>query len=373
MKNIGIDARMLGNKHGGIGRYVLALSESLLEIDKENNYFLFYNSSASEEDLVIYKKFSNCQLVKVSARHYSFNEQTLFLMSLNSKKLDLVHFPNFNVPLLYNRPFVVTIHDLVHHKISGAKKSRFLHFQMYKKIIANAARKAKQIITVSEYSKKDIASFLKIPLEKIRVIYEGTSLSPNISQSQIEKVKESFLLHRPYFLFVGVLERKKNLVNLAKGFGEFLTKFNLNMDLVIVGKSDLHYPEIKEQTLEAGPKGHIVFTGYVDDITLSALYSGALAYVSASEHEGFGLPGVEAMGFGLPLVVSNISVFNEIYDQAAIYFDPQDLEDIANKLGLIAGDESFRKRLTEKSLARASLFDWKKCAEQTLKVYKNVL
>ncbi len=405
--NIGLDLRLFGYQHGGIGRYSRELFPRVLELDGQNigpseegtepilaprlgnlsaedgkfrspyvanKYFLFVNQRAAlEGDLEVFKAFGNAEIVTTKIRHYSLGEQLGFYKVLNKYNLDLVHFPNFNVPILYKKPFVVTIHDMVHHKIGGAKKSHFLHFVAYKKVIKNAAQKAQKIITVSQASKKDIARFLQISFDKIQVIYEGNSLNPEISGSLAEKVKKSYLITRPYFLFVGILERKKNLVNLTRGFDYFLQKYKAGMDMVVVGKSDSHYPEIKHKALDIKHSGRLVFTGAVDDWELRALYKGAYAFVSASLHEGFGLPGVEALGFGLPLLVSNIPVFNEIYDNAAIYFNPLDPEDIGEKMHLLVRDRQFYQQLQQKSFERSLLFDWGKAASETLEVYRRCL
>ena len=371
--NIGIDARMIGTKHGGIGRYVLELVKNLIATDKQNQYFLFTSDENLAQNLPILPADANrIKFITCKIRHYSLAEQLSFYRLLNKYPLDLVHFPNFNVPLKYDKPFVVTIHDMVHHKISGHKKSHFLHFLAYKKIISSAAVRAKKIITVSEASKKDIMQYLAVPSEKILVTYEGASLNTDVSEKMVAEVKKRYLLSKPYFLFVGVLERKKNVVNLTRGFDQFLIKHKINMDMVIVGKQDPHYPEIKHHALDIKYADHLVFTGAVDDQELSALYKGAYAFCSASLHEGFGLPGVEALAFGLPLLVSNTPVFNEIYDDAAIYFNPLDPSDIGEKMNILAGDSQFYQRIQEKSFARSQNFSWQKMAEETLGVYKSI-
>lgn len=370
---IGLDIRMYGTAHGGIGRYSQELFTRVLKMDQANRYFLFYNKSLEPALLEDLEQYPNAVLVEANFRHYSLLEQTSFLKLLNKYNLDLAHFPNFNVPYFYQKPFVVTIHDMVHHKIGGAKRSHLAHFFAYKKIIANAAAKARKIITVSEYSKKDIVNFLQLPPGKVTVIYEGASLVPEISENKVREVKKSYLLEKPYFLFVGVLERKKNLVNLTRGFDYFLQKYKLKMDFVIVGKSDSHYPEIKHHALDIKNPANLVFTGQVSDEELRALYRGAYAFVSASLHEGFGLPGVEALAFGLPLLVSNIEVFNEIYDNAAVYFNPLDPEDIGEKMNLLARDGQFHRQLQQKSFERSANFNWDKTAKETLEVYGQCL
>lgn len=379
-KNIGLDLRLFGSQHGGIGRYCMELFPRILELDKNlpsnarSKFLVFCNpGSCDSGDMDIFKDFPQATVIPVNIRHYSVMEQLKFVRILNKYNLDLVHFPNFNAPLLYKRPFVVTIHDMVHHKIGGAKKSHWLHFLAYKKVIQNAAKKSQRIITVSEASKKEISGYLQIPAEKIYVTYEGSSLSHDVSESLVAKVKKSYLINRPYFLFVGVLERKKNLVNLTRGFDYFLQKYQANMDMVIVGKSDAHYPEIKHKALDIKHSSHLIFTGAVDDRELTALYKGAYAFVSASLHEGFGLPGVEALGFGLPLLVSNTPVFNEIYDNAAMYFNPLDPGDIGQKMHLLVRDRQFYEQLSKKSFQRAQVFNWNETAEQTLEIYRQCL
>lgn len=370
--NIGIDLRLLGKRNGGIGRYSFEIAKHILEMDTENSYTLFFNEkNVDTSDMDFFRKFPNAKLIKTRARHYSVGEQTSFLKLINSFEFDMMHFPNFNVPIFYKRPFIVTIHDMVHHKISGAKKSHLLHFWAYKKIIEQAAKNAQTIITVSEYSKRDIVKYLNIPEDKIKVIYEAPSLEVNVAEEFLAQVKQQYLLTKPYFLFVGVLERKKNIVALTRAFDEFLKKYQVDMDLVIVGRSDPHYPDIRHHAMDITYKDHLIFTGSVDDKELAALYKGAYAFVSASLHEGFGLPGVEAMQFGLPLAVSNLEVFNEVYDNAAVYFDPESIQDIAEKLHIVSRDQQFHMQLQRKSAERGVHFSWHKAAAETIEVYNS--
>ncbi len=307
---IGFDFRLGGSINAGIGRYIFELLVRLLELDPGDRYFIFYHpGNVNREDLDNLNQFKQVTLVPAPIRHYSIKEQLFLPGILNRYDLDLMHFPNFNVPVFYNRPYVVTIHDMIHHKISGHKKSRLLFFYGYKYVMRKAAQRAKKIITVSEVAKKDIAQVLDIDPAKIVVTYEAPVLLDS-GPEQIKKVKAKFLLSRPYFLFVGTLERKKNVVNLARGFDKFLQAYKMDMDLVIAGKPDRHYPEIKFQALEIGHRGRLVFTDYVNDADLAALYQGAYAFATASLHEGFGLRGVEAMHFGLPVLASNTDVLN---------------------------------------------------------------
>ncbi len=369
---IGFDFRMGGSINAGIGRYSFELLKNMLENirDKKLNdqFVVFYHQQNNNPDDLKILKELGAELVPTNFRHYSLSEQIFFPRLLKKYNLDLVHFPNFNVPIFYKKPYVVTIHDMVHHKISGHKKSRIWKFYAYKYIIANAAKQSEVIVTVTEAAKSEIVKYLEVDPDKIVVIYEA-STPHNFDHLDVNKTKEKFLLSRPYFLFVGALERKKNIPTLTKGFDLFLTKYKFDMDLVIAGRPDQHYPEVKEQALDIAHRDRLVFTGFVEERDQAALYRGAYAFITASLHEGFGLPGLEAMHHGLPVLASNTEVFNEVYDNGAIYFDPLNSEDIAEQMQLVAQDQQFHAQMQQKSLARVALFDWAETARKTLEVY----
>lgn len=367
--NIGFDFRMGGTLHAGIGRYAFELLKAMLMVDHQDTFYVFYNDSVAQADIDELDQSVNVELVKVSARHYSVAEQTTFLRVLNNTPVDVMFFPNFNHPIWYKKPFVVTIHDMVHHRISGHKKSRWLWFKGYQMEMEHAVRGSRAIIAPSEAAKADITHYFPEAKNKISVVYEGAFLQEQ-PEELVARVKKQFLLSRPYFLFVGTLERKKNIVGLARGFDVLLEKYKLDVDLVYAGKVDAHYPEEKFKALEIKHKDHLVFTGYVEDNVLAALYQGAHAYVNASLNEGFGLPGVEAMRFGLPLAVANTPVFNEIYDNAAMYFDAQNPDDIAEQLRLLAVDQQYYEHKQEMAIVRSRFFDWHKAAMQTLEVLR---
>lgn len=379
--NIGFDYRLAGPGHGGLGRYTESLLEHLLLLDEENTYTVFYSSQSGSASVSWLQKKKNVKLVEANQRHYSIAEQWSFLRAIEKQKLDLMHFPNFNHPIRYKGKFVVTIHDLVHHELSGHKPTRFLHFWAYKKVMEHAVFFSEKIITPSEHSKSAVRKVYEgLPLpkgseshpslsEKIRVTYEAGVLRPQ-SDEFVQRVKEQFVLTRPYFLFVGTFERKKMVPDLAHAFDMFLDKYKMNMDLVLVGKKDAHYPEERDKVLNIKNKHRVVLTGFVSDEELAALYQGAFAYVSMSPYEGFGLPAVEALSFGLPVITVNVPVANEVYDDGAMYCAVGDLADAADKMHLLARDKQFYERQAAKSLTRSKIFSWQKCAEQTLEVYK---
>lgn len=370
---IGFDFRMGGSINAGIGRYSFELLTNMLKQNSGHKFVVFYHEENNNPyDLATLKELG-AELVVANFRHYSFGEQIFFLRLLNKYSIDLMHFPNFNIPVLYKKPFVVTIHDMVHHKISGHKKSRIWKYWAYEYVIKTAARKSHIIFTVTEAAKEEIVKFLQVPADKIVVTYEAPMAPNPQSDAQVAKVKEKFLLSRPYFLFVGTLERKKNIPMLAKAFDLFLTKYKFDMDLVIAGKVDQHYPEVRDQILDISHSNRLVLTGFISESDQAALYQGAYAFVTASLHEGFGLPGLEAMSYGLPVLASNIAVFNEVYDNGAIYFNPLSPEDIADHMKLVANDVQFHKQMQDKSLARAELFNWENTAKETLAGYNKLM
>lgn len=365
---IGFDFRMGGSINAGIGRYSFELLKALLERNSSDEFIVFYNSNnVNDQDLEVLKDLG-AELVEANFRHYSFGEQVLFPRLLNRFNLDLVHFPNFNVPVFYSRPYVVTIHDMVHHKLSGHKKSRYLKFLAYKYIIKQAAVRAKSIITVTEAAKKEIQHYLEVDADKIFVTYEAPA-DVIKSPGDFARIKRNYLLNSPYLLFVGTLERKKNIVNLCLGFDKVISKYHYDLDLVLVGKVDEHYPEIKQQALAISNRDHLVFTGFVNNEDQANIYQNAFAFITASLHEGFGLPGLEAMQYGLPVLAANTEVFNEVYDNAAIYFDGLSPDDIADKIHLLVSDQPFYQSMQKKSLLRANLYSWQNTAKLTSEIY----
>lgn len=361
---------MGGSANAGIGRYSFELLTKLLE-DGRDSYYVFYHEKNCSPDDIAALRQRGAILVPANFRHYSWAEQIRFPRLLKSYGLDIVHFPNFNVPILYKGDYVVTIHDMVHHKISGHKRSTYYKFLAYKYIIQQAAQRAKKIITVTNSAKKDIVDILNVDPNRVAVTYEAPDRFEG-ELASFENLQKTFMLSRPYLLFVGTLERKKNIVGLAKGFDLFLKKYKYDMDLVIAGRADAHYPEIRHQALEITHKNNLVFTGFVSNSEQASLYRNAFAFITASLHEGFGLPALEAMQYGVPVLASNTEVFNEVYDNAAIYFDALNPEDIADKINLLVADQPFYESMQKKSLDRSALFDWKETARLTSEIYHQV-
>jgi len=370
---IGIDARIYGAGFTGIGRYVHELISNLLEIDDKNEYVLFMNSPRYEEFNV---PNGRVKKVLVNARHYSFAEQLRFWWMLRKENVDLMHFTHFNAPILYKRPSVVTIHDLTLHFYPG-KKMTSLHRRLaYQLVMKSVTGHAAQVIAVSENTKKDLVELIKVPEEKIRVIYEGVNneFKEITNKDVLTDIKKKYGIVKPYLLYTGVWRSHKNLVNLIKAFSYLKKDDNFDGQLVITGKEDPLYLEVRATIQDLGLEGDIVFTDMVPEEDLPALYSAAKLYVFPSLYEGFGLPPLEAMSCGTPVAASKAACIPEICgEDNAVFFDPYDPTDISDGVMKIWLNEELQKELVVKGRERIKKFSWKKMAREILKTYESVV
>ncbi len=361
---IGIDCRIYSSKFTGIGRYTHELVKNLIRINDEkmrpHEIVLFFNEPEFNE----YNPPNPAiKKVLVNARHYSFAEQIKFLRTLNKEHLDFMHFPHFNIPYFYCRPYTVTIHDLTISLFPGKGNKIWKFFQKiaYDIIIKNATVKAKKVITVSENTKRDLIEKLNVPEEKIEVIYNGVSddftliEDPKIFQKTLNKYK----IKKEFLLYTGVWRYHKNLPRLIEAFAIFRQKKNIDISLVLTGRPDPEYPETKDKVKELNLIDDVIFTGLINEEELVHLYNAANIYVFPSLYEGFGLPPLEAMKCGTPVVASNTSSIPEICGQEnAIFFDPYNICDIAEKIEKVYTDANLQAKLIEKGMARASHFTW---------------
>jgi glycosyltransferase involved in cell wall biosynthesis len=373
---IGIDCRIYSSKFTGIGRYTHELVHHLIRLNdqhkRKHELILFFNqpeyNSYTPPNLSVKK-------VLAAARHYSLKEQTRFPGILRKANCDIIHFPHFNVPILYRRPYTVTIHDLTLSLFPGQKMTRWYHRLAYNITIKNATRKAKKVITVSQNTKQDIVNYLKIPEQKIQVIYNGVSDKFTLIQdpTQFQKTLKKFNITKEFLLYTGVWRNHKNLPNLIQAFAILKKGFTatptftpaLDLQLVITGKPDPHYPEVKQAIADNNLQKDIILPGLVTEDELIHLYNAARLYVFPSLYEGFGLPPLESMKCGTPVVASKISSIPEICGENAIYFNPGSPQDIAEKILKLYKDVDLQAELIEKGARHALKFSWERMAKQT--------
>jgi glycosyltransferase involved in cell wall biosynthesis len=370
---IGIDARFWGPVGKGLGRYTQKLIENLESLDNSNQYFVFLGKENFDAYQPKNKKF---QKVLADFRWYSFAEQWGMPRLLNKHKLDLVHFPHFNVPLLYFRPFVITIHDLILLHFPTVRSTTRSHiwywikFLVYKLVILSAIHRAKRIITVSEFTKKDILTNYGVSESKIEVTYEAVDnffSQPSNDAENKEKILEKYGIIRPYILYVGNAYPHKNLDRLASAFKMVLSR-NSNLHLVLVGKEDYFYHRLKKDVAKKQIK-NIIFAGFVPDEDLKTVYFDALAFIFPSLYEGFGLPPLEAMANGTAVASSDQKCMKEILGESALYFNAKNEGLIAEGIEKVINDSELRNSLIQKGKEQVKKYSWERMAKKTLEIY----
>lgn len=371
---IGIDARLYGPISKGIGRYLQELISNLEKMDQNNEYVIFLYS----ENFNDYEP-KNPRFKKVLApyRWYALAEQLKFPKLIKKQGIDLMHFPHFNVPVFYRKPFVLTIHDLILTKFPSKRASTksFLTYWIknlfYRVVIKSALKRAKKIIAVSNFTKDDIVQQFNTNPKKIKVIYEGLSKFEIGEKSNDKSLILEYNITKPYILYAGNAYPHKNLEHLLLAFKKISKEKNLQ--LALVGKKDYFYQNLQKKAKKLNLKDKVLFLGYLTDEKLALIYKNALAYVFPSLYEGFGLPPLEAMSFGVPVLSSNAASLPEILGKAALYFNPKDTDQIAEKIKQITEKEDLRKEMQEKGRKQIKKYSWQKCAEKTLQIYEDFL
>jgi len=370
---IGIDARFYGPIGKGLGRYTQKLIENLEITDHQNEYYIFLK----KENWDHYKpKNSNFKKVLANWRWYTLAEQIFMPIKINKTKIDLMHFPHFNVPMFYSGNFVVTIHDLILTQYPTQRASTLgpilykLKHAAYSMVIKSAVRKAKKIITVSEYTKIELVKHFKVNSEKISVTYEAVDYIEH-TDGNSQDILIKYGIKKPYLLYVGNAYPHKNLELMLKVFSE-VKKAKPDYSLVLVGKEDYFFSRLKAIAKEMDIATHVVFPGFVADQDLPIVYKQADLYVFPSLCEGFGLPALEAFSYGLPVVASNSSCLPEILGQAAYYFDPNSTDQIKQAIITLLDDQKLRQKLINVGHERIKQFSWQKMAETTLDIYNSV-
>ena len=370
---IGIEAQRLlrPNKHG-MDIVALELIRALQRIDQLNEYYIFVRPDVDRKCL---NPSHNVHIVEIECPNYALWEQYYLPKFAQKYKLDILHCTANTAPLFCNVPVVVTLHDVIFME-KTPKKSTSTTYQrlgnLYRKYIVPAAvKRAEHVVTVSHYEKKQIINTLPIPESKISVVHNGVGHSfkqvPILPQVQL--VKHRYELPESYFFYLGNTDPKKNLLNVIKAFSLFAQKVE-NVFLVI---ADLSQHVIENQLKKIGClslMARIRCIGYVPSHLLPTIYFNALAFLYPSLRESFGLPILEAMSIGTPVLTSDAAAMPEIAGEAAFLADPTSPEDIYHKMMGIYFNEPKREEMIEAGYANAALFSWEKSASEMLKVYK---
>jgi glycosyltransferase involved in cell wall biosynthesis len=361
MAHIVIDARIISSS---TGRYVERLVTYLQEVDSVNQYTIL----VPEKDKDYWKpRGENFTVRTINYDNYSFAEQIGFKLFLDKIKPDLVHFCMPQQPIAYTGKKVTTFHDMTLLKTYNSDKN-WLMFKMKQKVGRHVFKKvietSDHLIAISQFTKHELQAFDPVADEKISVIYEASDVS-NIAP------KKYALPFKKYLLYVGQQSDYKNIKRLGDAHQILLAKYP-DLGLVLVGKKNTA-TQINEKYFNDRQYKNIHFTDFVKDVHLSWLYTHAEAYVFPSLMEGFGLPGLEAMSYGTPVISSKATCLPEIYGPAAHYFDPNDTSDIAEAIDQVLSDDTIRTRLAKAGYKQIKKYSWKKQAQETYQVYKKVL
>ncbi|MBI2196525.1 glycosyltransferase family 4 protein [Candidatus Daviesbacteria bacterium] len=367
---IAVDARFFNES--GVGRYVRNLISNLAALDKKNQYYILL----LKKDYDKFKETKNFTKVLADFRWYGFAEQFKLPKLLKELKLDLVHFPHFNVPIFYTGKFVVTIHDLIHQHRHTIRATRLDPFTSkikqigYRKVFKVATNKSQKILVPSKSVKQLLLDEWGIDKERIVVTPEAVDssvleIANEISKVDCEKVLSKFKIKQPYLFYVGNAHPHKNVEGLIGAFKELRQKYK-SLSLVLSGYDHYFWQRVKKEN----PYEGIIYTGFVTDEEMVALYKEAETFVMPSFEEGFGIPVLEAMACTCPVVASSAGSLPEVGEEAALYFDPAKPDDMAEKISLVLGSEKLRQKLIEKGLKRYKQFSWRKLAEKTLEVYQ---
>jgi len=365
-----IDASGIVDKTTGVGQYSYRLISNLAKIDDKNQYSILLQNKLSPDHKIFNIKNSNFEFHTLDIPAIGIKRQINYKMKIkNNFEYDLYHCLNSNYPLCKMKNGVVTIHDLKYIKYPEyfGKFYRFKKFYL-NSIFKNAVKNSEKVISVSNNTKKDILNYYgSVNENKIDVIYEASNLE--FKDREVD-LNNKYGVEKPYFLFVGEHRPHKNIIGLLKSFDRF-RKISQRDDyhLVITGKT---HRSFVEDIKNLGLRKNVIFTGFVDEKDLPVLYREAFCFVLISLYEGFGLPILEAMQAEIPVITSNISSMAELADEGAILVNPDDCGEVAEKMASLVEDNKLYEKYIRKAKERIKNFSWKKTAEQTLKVYKDV-
>lgn len=288
------------------------------------------------------------------------------------KNYDLVHFPDYATPVLYKGKKIATIHDMAMYTM----RDKYTKSQVLTKgiLLKNTVKHADKLICDSEFSKKELIRYFPEAEEKSVVVYCGIDILKNELNIDFENnILDKYKIEKnKYILYVGIIAPQKNIENLIKAF-ELSKNEGLDYKLVIAGKKGWGYDHMFKYVTENNLRDHVVFTDYISDLELEVLYKNAGIFSTISLYEGFGFPPLEAIGRNIPVLVSDIEIFRETCKDAAIYCNPNNVQDISNNMLNIVKDNDLQKNLKDKGRERIKLFNWEQCAKQVYDIYLDVL
>lgn len=374
MRRIAFDARYVNDRYHGIGRYAFRLVEALAVMASEHHFIVFRGrGSDSRFHWQGLAALPNVELREGPWPLYGPHEQFLWPLLLRQAQADLFHSPYIVAPLFAPCPVVITVHDLIFDRYPAYMPSAWAR-PYYRLLMTWGTRRARRIIAVSRATAADLTRIYRMPPEKITVIPEG--VDPHFSQpvdgDQLRSLSRRYHLPRPFILTVGVRRPHKNLARLVEAFAAIAPE--TAHDLVFVGPADPRFPDEALQAVARHQlNGRVHFLGWVPEADLPGLYALATVVVLPSVIEGFGLPALEAMACGTPVLVADASALPEVVGEAGMRVDPYDVAALAEAMRKLLRDGDLRRRLGQAGRQRAAMFTWQEAARQLLQVYDDLL
>jgi len=381
MMKIGIEGqRLFRKKKHGMDMVALELIRNLQQIDQTNEYVIFIKP---DEDDAVIKETPNFKIVRLEGGFYPLWEQYALPKAAHKTGCQLLHCTSNTAPVNCNIPLVVTLHDIIYMESSYSKiltgsATPYQKFgNVYRKmVVPPIVKKSKKIITVSHFEKNRIGEFFGMKGDnRLTAIYNGVSehFRPVTDTTELKRVKDKYRLPDHYFFFLGNTDPKKNTKGTLKAFSDFIKQTGLDYKLVML---DYDKAELDKLLVEIGDQGlidRIVLTGYVINTDLPAIYCQCEVFLYPSLRESFGIPMLEAMACGVPVITSNTSSMPEVAGTAAYIIDPFKPEEITKAIVDILNDALLRHSLIEKGFTQAAKFTWKSMAEQVLELYSSII
>jgi len=374
---IAIDLTSIPKQMTGVGKYAQSLVKSLAEYDKKNHYWIFIKGNQCKN---FNPNKENFHIIYLSNILHNIPirilwEQLVLPLYLYREKIDILHSIHYTTSLLAPCKCVITFHDMTFYLFPD--KHTHVKRAFYRSFIPLSIKKANRLIAVSENTKSDIQKIFNISLPKIDVIYETINSIYHILKDidTISQIKKKYKIQGKFILYVGTLEPRKNIPRLIQAYHRLIIENKIKHQLVIAGKKGWSYQEIFNtfKSLSCNIKKNVIFTGYVPEEELPLLYNAANLFVYPSLYEGFGIPPLEAMACGVPVIVSNVSSLPEVVGNAGILVDPYNIEELCQAIYKIIAKEDLREILKKEGFQRVREFSRKKLAKKMLEIYEKIL
>ncbi|HEX3681715.1 MAG TPA: glycosyltransferase family 1 protein [Bryobacteraceae bacterium] len=373
---IAIDIRRM--TEFGVGTYIRNVIRTLGRLDHENEFFLIGSPTKVEEIGALPPNFQTVPLLAAERSIQGYRE---FRNALKGLDCDLVHIPNlFSVPRGLPCPYVMTVHDMLEHMSRAREQSGFwrsLYFQTTKRVLAGAAR----IFAVSNFTRNEIEKLFDIPPERIEVVYNAIDerfLRGHASSADRDLIARRYQVTYPFLLYAGRISPHKNVVRMIEAFSALKTELGRDqaypdLKLIIIGDDLSGNPDLRRTVVRSGVQNDVRFLGFIPIEVLRIFYDEAKVFVFPSLYEGFGLPPLEAMVHGTPVVTSNVSSLPEVVGNAAVLVNPENVFEIMRALHRVLTDQSLRKRMKERGYQQAAHFSWETSVRRILEAYGQVV